>query len=316
MRKLLAVLVIITFLFSTSTLAESQTVIFGNNVNFRSSPSTSDDNIITQLHHGQTVSVLQTFNTLDMSWSYVSLENNLTGYVASQYIGTSYTGTAAMTTADVNMRQGPDTNYPSYGVVPKYAILKIIDTWGEWSKVQYAGKVGYMANQYLYSRTFENEELLGSYTTDFSSSAKGRSNNIKKAAFLINEYIVAPGDTFSLLSAIGPITKEGGYFEAPEYRLIDGVSETVTGYGGGVCQIASTLYQSVYASINSGSNINIVERHHHSKSVSYIKDGQDATISWSGKKDFKFRNDNIYSIKIRTYITNGTLSCMIFKVNI
>ena len=163
---------------------------------------------------------------------------------------------------------------------------------------------------------FENETLIGVYTTKFSTgtSQSGRVKNIQKGANIIDEYTIAPTETFSLLSAIGPITKSGGYHQAPEYMRTPDGTKTVTGYGGGVCQLATTLYQSVCNAQDSGSRLLITEHHHHSKSVYYVKDGEDATISWNSGQDFAFQNNNSYSIRIRTFVKNGVISCMIYKI--
>lgn len=87
------------------------------------------------------------------------------------------------------------------------------------------------------------------------------------------------------------------------YKLAGAYSagELVENYGGGICQVSSTLYNAVlYA------NLGIVERYNHSSIVSYLDPGKDATISY-GSKDFKFENTRDYAIKINAKAQNGVV---------
>lgn len=311
MKRLLIVITTIIIIFSilTNTYATSY-IVTGDNVNLRSTPQINSNNIITTTNYGDIVEILDSHN----NWYLVST-NNTFGYIAADYIGINVTGTAAITTNKLNFRSGPDITYKSHCVIPQYSIIKVIDTSSNWYKVHYNGIVGFVNSDYIKLKEFNNEELLGSYTTYFStaSSQKGRVINIKRGASLLNEYLIEPNSTFSILKTIGPITKEGGYQKAPEYSQTAQGTITVTGYGGGVCQIATTLYQSVLEAKNSTSRIEILERHIHSKPVSYIEYGDDATISWNAGNDFTFKNNNDYSLKIRTYVYDGSITCMIYK---
>lgn len=225
----------------------------------------------------------------------------------------SNSNTIAMTTAKVNIRNSPFVSSDSISVIPKGTVLKVVEQSPNWVGVVYKGDYGYVSKDYLKIKVIEDAYVLGVYTTFFSTHQKGRSKNIKKGAELINRYVIEPHKTFSLLDAIGPINRENGYFEAPEFKRTPNGTETVMGYGGGVCQIATTLYQSLCLASYS-SSLTLIERHTHSKSVSYIEDGQDATISWKAGQDLKWRNDNNYSIMIMTYVHNGSLSCMILQI--
>ena len=81
------------------------------------------------------------------------------------------------------------------------------------------------------------------------------------------------------------------------------------GYGGGVCQVSTTLYQ---ASVEAG--LKIVERHMHSKAVSYTKRGKDATVSY-GVQNLRIKNNKKYTIKLETYSNKGKTTCKIYKIN-
>lgn len=125
--------------------------------------------------------------------------------------------------------------------------------------------------------------LLSEYTTSFKGSTlsrKNRVNNMELAAKRINGVVVAPGEEFSMNETILDRTKGNGYYLAPAIR--NGTYEQE--YGGGVCQVSSTLFNAVMMA-----DLTVTERHHHSWPMTYVPIGRDATIS-TGYKDFKFVN--------------------------
>lgn len=138
---------------------------------------------------------------------------------------------------------------------------------------------------------------FGSFSTRFDASNKNRAKNIELAAETINGKVLSPGDKFSFNSVVGNTTAAKGYLLAGAYSA----GELVENYGGGICQVSSTIYNAVlYA------NLEIVERYNHSAVVSYVDPGLDATISY-GSRDFKFKNSRQYAIKINAKANNGIL---------
>ncbi len=138
---------------------------------------------------------------------------------------------------------------------------------------------------------------ISTYTTTYGSGG-GRGKNVELAAKKIDDVILMPGDEFSYEKAIGDITLEAGFFYAPVIsngQLKDGV-------GGGVCQVSSTLYNT---QLKSG--ILPTERRNHSKAVSYVPRGLDATLA-TGSIDYKFKNTHDYPIVINTKAVNGKLT--------
>ena len=126
--------------------------------------------------------------------------------------------------------------------------------------------------------------LLSSFTTSFNGSTLGRKNRVSNMALAvarINGVALAPGEEFSMNETILDRTKENGYYLAPAIR--NGTYEKE--YGGGVCQVSSTLFNAVMMA-----DLPVTERHHHSWPMTYVPIGRDATIS-TGYKDFKFVND-------------------------
>lgn len=133
-------------------------------------------------------------------------------------------------------------------------------------------------------------ELLAQFSTRIYSSDPARQKNLELTSKTLNGTIVKPNETFSFTKTVGPSTPSKGYEEADIY---DSNGNKIKGYGGGNCQISSTLYNAV----QKVSSLKVVERHEHSNTVPYVKEGHDAAVAY-GSVDFKFKNTNKFSIKI------------------
>lgn len=131
-------------------------------------------------------------------------------------------------------------------------------------------------------------DLLATYTTSYQTSSANRSNNIALAASKINGKVLMPGETFSYNSTVGKRTISAGFKEAGAYSNGKVTSEV----GGGICQVSSTLYNSVLRA-----NLEVTERTNHMFLVGYVPIGADATVSW-GAPDFKFKNNRNYAIRL------------------
>lgn len=145
-------------------------------------------------------------------------------------------------------------------------------------------------------------DLLGSFTTKFSTSNVNRSTNIRLASQKINGIVIMPGETFSYNQTVGKRTAAAGFKSAAVYAG----GKVTTGIGGGICQVSSTLYNAVLLA-----NLEIVERQNHGFNPGYVKAGTDATVSWGGP-DFKFKNNRNYPIKVVCYVNGGTIYSQIF----
>ena len=137
---------------------------------------------------------------------------------------------------------------------------------------------------------------LSSYSTHYKAGPSG--TNLQLAARNINNSVVMPGETFSTEKAIGPTTIENGFVEANTYVA----GEVVPGVGGGVCQVASTLYNTILRA-----GIIPTERMNHMMKVTYVPIGLDATLA-DNLIDLKFQNDSDYPMVIHSYAYNGTLT--------
>jgi vancomycin resistance protein YoaR len=135
-------------------------------------------------------------------------------------------------------------------------------------------------------------ELVASHTSYFYGSSGSRIQNIEVAASRFHGVMVPPGATFSMVDVLGTISLDDGYAEA----LIIFGGRTIQGVGGGVCQVSTTLFRTVFFG-----GFPIVERHPHAYRVGYYEQtsggginqrlaGLDATV-FVPVVDFKFRND-------------------------
>ena len=147
-------------------------------------------------------------------------------------------------------------------------------------------------------------DKLSAFTTYYDTSNKDRAKNLELAAEKINGKIISPGEEFSYNSIVGARTIEAGYKEAKIYSN----GQVVDGIGGGICQLSSTLYNSVFFA-----NLDITERYNHQFLTSYVKEGRDATVVY-GSKDFKFENNRSFPIKIETKVSSGVVTCAIYGI--
>ena len=147
-------------------------------------------------------------------------------------------------------------------------------------------------------------DLLGTFSTRYDESNKSRTTNLKLAVSKINGKVIMPGETFSYNKTLGKRTAEAGYKDAAGYAG----GKVVQMIGGGICQISSTLYDAVvYA------NLDIVERHNHAFTTSYVGAGKDATVVY-GSLDFKFKNNRQYPITIKASAQNGIAKISIYGI--
>ena len=146
------------------------------------------------------------------------------------------------------------------------------------------------------------KDVLGSFHTDYSSSSAQRAFNVEHACGFINGSVVYPGEEFSVYDTIGPTDETNGYQLAGAYEN----GQTVQAYGGGVCQVSSTLYNAVLQA-----ELEVVKRSPHSLTVSYVEPSRDAAIA-GDYKNFIFRNNTDAPIYIEGYCENRQLNFVIF----
>lgn len=148
--------------------------------------------------------------------------------------------------------------------------------------------------------------VLATYTTEFNGNNLNRSANIRLAANSINRTLVRSGEIFSFNTIVGPRLAQNGYREAPVF--IDG--KLLPDWGGGVCQVSSTLYNAILLA-----DLTIEERTPHFRPPGYIPLGQDATVA-DNLLDFKFKNSTNNNVYILTEVdTNQVTVYVLGKLN-
>ncbi len=141
-------------------------------------------------------------------------------------------------------------------------------------------------------------EIIGIGRSNFAGSPKNRRHNIKTGAESINGLLIKPEEEFSLNKALGNIDASTGYL--PE--LVIKGDRTIPEYGGGLCQIGTTMFR---AALDSG--LPITERKNHSYRVRYYEPaGTDATI-YSPHPDLRFMNDTKNYLLLQTKIEGDDL---------
>ena len=147
-------------------------------------------------------------------------------------------------------------------------------------------------------------DVLGTFSTNFGSSAAGRAQNVRNACSKINGTILYPGEEFSAYEKISPFTQENGYGVAGAYEN----GQVVESVGGGVCQVATTLYNAVIRA-----ELDITMRYNHSMLVSYVPPSDDAAIAGT-YKDFRFKNNMDTPVYIEGSSDGGILSFKVYGV--
>lgn len=149
---------------------------------------------------------------------------------------------------------------------------------------------------------FRNLGQLAVYSTQYNTGEINRSHNLHMAASSIDGCILKAGEIFSFNKRVGYRSSEKGYRDA---MVVVG-NKFEPGIGGGICQVSSTLYNSVLLA-----GLDIVERHNHGLSISYVPLGRDATVAY-GVQDFRFCNNTDTPLCIKANAAGGKLTIAIY----
>lgn len=140
--------------------------------------------------------------------------------------------------------------------------------------------------------------IIAEASTPYGGSIPERMHNIELAAQLLNGTLVMPGEVFSFNSEIGPMTEEAGFQIAFGIANVEGNLRTVPAEAGGICQVATTVYQPVFVT-----GYQIEQRTTHSYWIeSYSYNGMvglDATVDPPSGLDLKWRNDSEHAVLIQ-----------------
>lgn len=148
------------------------------------------------------------------------------------------------------------------------------------------------------------KDLIGSFTTNYSSSGAGRAKNVQNGASKINGTVLYPGDELSVYELVNPFTQENGYELAGSY--VNG--ETVESFGGGICQVSTTLYNAAL-----DAELEISQRYNHSMIVTYVDLSADAAIAGT-YKDLRIKNNYEFPVLIEGVCKNRNITFNVYGV--
>lgn len=221
------------------------------------------------------------------------------GKIGVKWTKTPCTGYQIQYTTDKKFKSGVETIVADAGKTKVsidvtssktyYARVRAFVTNGD--KVYYGDWSSKLSNSY--------SKVYAQYTTNYVNKPN-RTTNLKLACKAINGTILQPGETFSFNATVGERTAAKGYKKA---TIFTGSTSTAESLGGGVCQVASTMFNAALLG-----NLEIVERYQHSQRVAYCPLGRDAAIYW-GSENFRFKNTTKYPLKIVMKCDNGKISC-------
>lgn len=126
--------------------------------------------------------------------------------------------------------------------------------------------------------------------------------NIMIACNKINGIIIHPGETFSFWQTVGKDSKKNGYKEG----LVIGNRRLISGYGGGLCQMANMIHWLVL-----NSPLEVTEHHHHSDALfpderRRVPFGTGTSITYNNL-DYRFKNNTDQDVQILVWVENGEL---------
>lgn len=182
---------------------------------------------------------------------------------------------------------------------------KIIDALEKQGNVKIRVEPTVLKPKVFYSELVKWTNKKATFSTNYAQSNSNRKHNIKKALSCFNGMIVYPGQECSFNQTTKQRTEQNGYKQA---NVIVN-EEYVEAFGGGVCQVSSTLYNALLLA-----GVKILESHPHSLKSSYVLAGFDAMVNY-GSSDLRFKNTFDYPIYIKTWATDGDIYVTIFGKN-
>lgn len=145
-------------------------------------------------------------------------------------------------------------------------------------------------------------QLIAEFSTDVTFRNSASRSNVRKALNAFNGLEIQPGVTYDFNEIVGPRTQEAGFQQATEYN---GDVSTL-GWGGGVCQASTTLYNALIQA-----NMTVLNRKNHTMTVSYVDPSLDAAVEYGGK-NLVFTNDTGYPAYIYTSVTKEWATVKIY----
>lgn len=300
MKKSFKFILLFIIIFSITIKVNATTYyITGDGVRVRSTAKNAD-NIIGKLNYGDKIDVVG----LENNWYKIKYGKGF-GYVTYRYVSvikdTHTSKTIALLKGKTNLKKSNSTSSKTIISIPKNAVVKVLNKKSNWTYVEYNEKFGYVKTELLKKYTNKKEVAVGTYTINFSLSNNSRKNNIIKSAKKLNKVVVKNGEKFSFIKTVG----KSGYAKAPEFNK----KETV--YGGGLTQVATSLYLSLRDAQRNGCHVSIIEQNRYNDKTPYAKLGEEAMINLKDNKDLVFINKSGKNIKIYSKVSGDNVSFVI-----
>ena len=300
MKKIVKLCLLFIVLFSYCKVVNASTYyVTGDGVRVRSSAKNSD-NIIGKLNYGDIIDVIE----LENSWYKINYNDGY-GYVTYRYVSKLEdiykSHTVALLKVNTNLRKNNYSTSKVISNIPKYAVVKVLKEKGNWSLVEYNEKLGYVKTNKLNKYTNNKEMSVGTYTINYKLNNNSRNKNINQSIKKLNKVVIKPGEKFSFINIVG----KNDYLKAPEFNKNKKV------YGGGLSEVATSLYLSLRDAKRNGSHIVIIEQNRYESITPYAKLGEEAIIDLKNNKDLVFINKSEKTIKIYSNFSGNSVSFMI-----
>lgn len=300
MKKWLKVLFIFIVFFSFSLIVNASTYyVTGDGVRVRSTPENKENNIIGKLNYGDIIDIIELKN----SWYKIKF-NDSYGYVTNRYVSieenNSKTNTIATLKSKTSLKKKKSTSSKNIATMPKGAVVKVIAQKGKWAYVQYNERFGYVKISKLKKYSRSSETVVGAYSINYAINNKSRKINIANSMSKVNNIVIKPNGKFSFINVVGK-----SYLNAPEFN------KKIKVLGGGLSQVASSLYLTVRDAQRNGCHINVLEQNRYGSQTSYAKLGEEAMIDLINNKDLVFVNKSNKTIKIYSNISGNNTSFVI-----
>jgi len=324
--SLVSLVLVMVTLFSIPTVALAQDTTdyrlgYANVKNYLTlrQKASTESRSIRHIDHGE---LLRVISKKGKFYYVETVEDGLTGYVMASYVvipeapfdPSSREGSYAIVSTEpgswLNVRSAASRDADILSTIYCGTIVEIIPDSYEsgFYKVRTldGNQSGFCSADYL--TRFTGMEFISAAVNTQNSSSKNRNTNMAIACRTINTIgaFVKPGETFDWIDVVGHTTVEKGYKTAPVMKS-DGSTEP--GLGGGVCQVATTLYDAVEKT-----GTKIVERHLHAKPVHYARTGREATVSADAGVNFRFKNTLKYPIYIVMIAKDNRVTCEVYRV--
>ena len=300
MKKIIKLLLIISVFFAFSIKTNASTYyVTGDGVRVRSSAKNAN-NIIGKLNYGDVIEVV----SLNNSWYKIKYGNGY-GYITYRYVSKlddNYgTKTIALMNQSTNLKRSYSTSSSTIMTIPKYAVVKVLKEKNGWAYIHFNENLGYVKTSTLKKYTSKSEIAIGTYTINYSLNNNSKTSNMINSAQKINKVVIKNGEKFSFIRTIG----KNGYLYAPEFTKNESI------YGGGISQVATTLFLALRDAQRNNCYINITEQNRYGSKTPYAKLGEEAIINLKNNNDLVFTNKSGKTMKIYSYVNGNTVSISI-----